>query len=134
MANGTSGTRNGGAANNAAPTLQATATANNAAPTTQKKQPLLSEGEGDSYVLGSTPESNLKAGNTYTFALQLLKAHPDFCKAQGFDDKAAQNKYDAFIDFNDGIFTFYGEGLWAGKKVPMKYFYDTKMKLVGTKI
>lgn len=97
-------------------------------------QPKFSQGYGDNYVLGKIPRKLLMEGNKAAFAEQLLLAHPEFCDEQGFDDIAAINKYKAYIDYNDGIFTFYGKGKWSGAIIPIKYLFDTEMNLVGTKI
>lgn len=72
----------------------------------------------------------LDEGNTNEFAHDLLKAHPDFAKEQGFDFHKAVNDYRSLIEFNDGIFTFYGK---ASNGLPYKYFFDTRMRPRGGK-
>ena len=81
-------------------------------------------------VYRRTAEKLLALGNTAEFARVLLQVHPDFAKAQNFTEDMAINSYGAHIDYNEGIFTFYGED---SEGLPTKYFFDTKMNLRGAK-
>lgn len=74
-------------------------------------------------------EKSLSEGNTYAFAMLLVKLLPDFAEEQNFTFGDAVNRYRTYTDYNDGIFTFYGES----NGVPTKYFFDEKMNFVGTK-
>lgn len=68
----------------------------------------------------------LTEGNTYTFAHLALELHPEICAEAEFDFSDAVNRYKARTDFNDGIYT-----LWGNNGV--KYFFDAEMNFRGTK-
>lgn len=68
----------------------------------------------------------LVEGNTYTFAHLALELHEKICLEAGFDFNDAVNRYRARTDFNDGIYTLYGNN-------GIKYFFDTEMNFRGTK-
>ena len=122
MAKGASKIAGGGGGGGATATPAATQ------PTTT--QPKFSTGSGSTYQLGRIAEDLLNNGNTSAFADELLMAHPDFCAEQGWTRSKAINNYRSYIDFNDGIFTFWGKDA-SGYSV--KYFFDTKMKFRGSK-
>lgn len=101
-----------------------------AAPKSAAAQPRFSTGTGKSYQLGRIEQQSLEQGNTYAFGLELLKAYPEFAKEQGFGRSEASNSYQRYIDFSDGIFTFWDQTGSTTKK----HFFDTKMKYRGTKL
>lgn len=68
----------------------------------------------------------LVEGNTYSFAHLVLELHEDICKEAEFDFADAVNRYRARTDFNDGIYTLYGNN-------GVKYFFDCEMNFRGTK-
>ncbi len=68
----------------------------------------------------------LVEGNTYTFAHLALELYPEICSEAAFDFSDAVNRYRARTDFNDGIYT-----LWGNNGV--KYFFDAEMNFRGTK-
>lgn len=86
--------------------------------------------ENPNYELNAAAEKNLSEGNTYAFGHEFLKAYPDLAAQQGFDLNKAVNRYRAYIEYNDGIFTFYGED---SRGIPTKYFFDEKLRFRGTK-
>ena len=72
-------------------------------------------------------EENLLAeGNTYSFAHLVLEFHEDICKEANFTFNDAVNCYRSRCDFNDGIYTLYGNN-------NVKYFFDCEMNFRGTK-
>ena len=72
-------------------------------------------------------EKNLLAeGNTYSFGHLILKCHEEICKEADFTYIDAVNHCRSRIDFNDGIYT-----LWGNNDV--KYFFDCEMNFRGTK-
>lgn len=68
----------------------------------------------------------LLEGNTYSFAHLVLELHSDICAEAGFTFHDAVNCYRSRIDFNDGIYTLWGEN-------GVKYFFDCTMQFRGTK-
>lgn len=67
----------------------------------------------------------LEMGNLYTFATALIELYPDIAEKNGFGMEEAENYYELYAEFNDGIFTFRGKCC--------KYFFDTEMWFRGTK-
>ncbi len=65
-------------------------------------------------------------GNTYNFAHLVLELHEAICKEANFSFSDAVNHYRSRIDYNNGIYTLYGNN-------DVKYFFDTKMNFKGTK-
>lgn len=68
----------------------------------------------------------LNDGNTYTFAHLALQLHKDICEKAEFNFNDAVNNYKARTDFNNGIYTLYGNN-------GVKYFFDNEMNFRGTK-
>jgi hypothetical protein len=67
----------------------------------------------------------LVEGNTYEFAHLVLELHEDICKEANFTFDDVVNYYRSRTDFNDGVFTLYGNNV--------KYFFDCEMNFRGTK-
>lgn len=68
----------------------------------------------------------LQGGNAYEFAHLVLELHENICKEAEFTFDDVVNHYKSRTDFNDGIFTLYGNN-------GIKYFFDTEMRFRGTK-
>ncbi len=71
-------------------------------------------------------EKMMVEGNTNNFAMLVLEFHKDICKEAGFTFADAVNYYKSRTDFNDGIYT-----LWGNNGI--KYLFDCKMNFRGTK-
>lgn len=80
---------------------------------------------GHTGPLKSYEKKSLEQGNTYEFAHQLRKRFPKLSEENGFTEEKAINSYQAYTDFNDGIFTFRGK--------QAKHFFDTDMRYRGAK-
>ena len=68
----------------------------------------------------------LTSGNCYAFGLLLLEFYPKESERIGIDARKVQNRYQAIFDFNDGIYTVWGND-------DVKYFFDVEMNCKGSK-